>query len=506
MSSPVQDHDAGLSDHSSPRSSALPSRPPLGLLDAVSLVVGIIVGAGIFRLPKDVFANTPSAAAGLGLWVLGGVLAFVGALCYAELASTYPIAGGEYVYLRRAYGPFAGFCFAWAQLMVIRTGASVAPIAYVFGEYARELYDFGPHSKLIYVTASIVGLTLVNALGIHPGRRTQNLLTLAKLLGLGGVVLAGLWLYVQPSGGVLLLDTPASTTADGSLALALVAVLWAYSGWHETVYVVGDLRDRSRNLVPALLLGVLAVAAIYVAFNAALLAGLGLATVRQSEALGAVLFRRAFGRPGEVALTVLVVVSALGAINGMILTGGRFFAGFGELHPGFGWLGAGRTRRGAPLAALIAQAAVSLGMVGLVETGTHWRGWVADEAPRMGIALPLDFTAPADGFSALMAATAPVFWFFFLLTAGALLVLRVREPDRPRPFRVPLFPVVSVVFAGTCLLMLYASTAEAVRHRPAEAAVVAALMLLGLPAYALTRSAEWRPRGEGEHGSDAEKV
>jgi amino acid transporter len=461
-----------------------PSRPALGLLDAVSLVVGIIVGAGIFRTPSDIFANTPSAAAGLGMWALGGLLAVVGALCYAELATAYPSSSGEYLYLRRAYGPFAGFAFAWAQLAVIRTGASIAPVAYVFGEYARELYDLGPRSTLIYVTAAVVVLSVINALGIHPGRRTQNALTLAKVLGLAGVVLAGLWLAVR-SGGGRVVDPPAN--GEGSLVLALVLVLWAYSGWHEAAYVVADLRDRSRNLTRAILLGVAAVTVIYLAVNVALLAGLGLQGVRHSPAVASALLDRALGAPGKGVMALLVVVSALGATNGLILTGGRFFSGFGALHPGFGWLGAGRTRRGAPLVALVAQALVSLGMVALVETADRWKPWAAELAARAGVALPLDFTQPTDGFATLLAATAPVFWFFFLLTGVALVVLRVREPDRPRPFRVPLFPVVSVLFCGLCLFMLYESAAYAAFRRPAEALVVAVLLLLGLPAYALTR-------------------
>jgi amino acid transporter len=472
------------------------TKPALGLLDAVSLVVGIIVGSGIFQTPPLIFANVPGAAVGMGIWLAGGAIALVGALCYAELATAYPSAGGEYVYLRRAYGPGVGFAFAWAQLAVIRTGASIAPVAYVFAGYARQLYDLGPHSKLIYVTAAITGLTLVNALGIHPGRRTQNALTLAKLLGLGGLVLAGLWLWSRP-GQVLILHQP--PPADWSLVLALVLVLWTYSGWHETVYVVADLRDNARNLTRAILLGVAAVTAVYLVVNLALLAGLGLDGVRRSQAVASDLFERALGAPGKVAMAWLVVVSALGATNGLILAGGRFFAGFGEQHPGFGWLGGLRTGRGAPLVALVAQAAVSLGMVALVECGDAWRAWVAGAAQAVGVEVPLDFTAPADGFETLVACTGPVFWFFFLLTAGALLVLRVRDPDRPRPFRVPLFPVVSVLFCGACLFMLYESGAYALSRRPAEALVVAALLLLGLPAYALTRRREEPEHVEIEH-------
>lgn len=467
-------------------------KPALGLADVVSLGVGIIIGAGIFRLPKDVFANSPDVATGMGLWVLGGLLAAAGALCYAELASAYPHSSGEYVYLRKAYGPFVGFAFAWAMLTVIRTGASIAPIAYVFAEYAQRLHDFGPKSKLIYVTAAIGGLTLVNALGIHPGRRTQNTLTLAKVLGLAGIVVAGLYLYLPSS--ELIVPAPLAAKSDSSLLFALVLVLWAYSGWHEVAYVVADLRNHHRNFAWAILLGVGAVAVVYVAVNAALLAGLGWNDVRRSDAVGAELLKRALGAPGEKTLAALVIISTLGAVNGTILTGGRFFSGFGELHPGFGWLSGGRTRRGAPLVALVAQAAISLGMVVLVETGDVWKAWVAERLHGFGVDLPLDFAKPTDGFETLVACTAPVFWFFFLLTSGALFILRVKEPDRPRPFRVPAFPIVGVLFSACCLFMLYQSSVYAAQQRPAEAVVVGALLLLGLPVYVAGR------RGHFEQG------
>src|SRR4051812_9826092 len=322
------------------------AKPALGLADAVSLVVGIIVGSGLFMTPPGVFANVPSPLAGLCVWLAGGAVAAVGALVYAELATAYPSPAGEYVYLRRAYGPAVGFAFAWAQLAVIRTGASLAPIAYVFATHADRLYPLGPHSRLAYAAAAVGGLSVVNAFGIHPGRRTQNALTLAKVVGLGGLVVAGFWLAGSS-------PPPPATESRAAVSwpLALVLVLWTYSGWHEAAYVVADLRDRSRTFVRAILLGVAAVTAIYLLVNAALVAGLGFAGVRSSTVLASDLLDRALGPGGGQAMAWLVIVSTLGAINGLVLTGGRFFAGFGALHPGFAWLGGGRTARGAPLVA-----------------------------------------------------------------------------------------------------------------------------------------------------------
>jgi amino acid transporter len=474
-------------------SSSSPTKPALGLADVVSLSVGIIIGAAIFGFPWLIFSNVPDARTGMGLWVAGGAVALVGALVYAELASAYPTGSGEYVFLRRAYGPFVGFAFAWGQLAVIRTGASIAPIAYVFADYAKQLFDF-EHAKAVYVTASIAGLTLVNALGIHPGRRTQNALTLAKVLGLVGVILAGLWLFAARRSAPLG-HPPADPPVEYNWIFALVLILWAYSGWHEVAYVVADLRNNTRNFARAILLGVGTVTVIYLAVNLAYLGALGLEGVRQSKAVASEVLGQVLGDQGRVAMALLVVVSTLGAINGLILAGGRFFASFGAQHPGFGWLSEGRTRRGAPLAALIAQAAITLGMVALVETGDRWKPWVADVAGRMGVALPLDFAKPTDGFSTLVMCTAPVFWFFFLLTSVSFFVLRAKEPDHPRPFRVPLAPVVGALFCGACLFMLYQTIAYAISQRPAEAVVVVALLLAGLPVYFLARAGG---RAEGD--------
>src|SRR5207247_1704619 len=224
--------------------------------------------------------------------------------------------------------------------------------------------------------------------------RTQNTLTLAKALGLAGVIVAGLYLYLRPT-DELVIEPPADV--QPSFTMAMIAVLWAYSGWHEVAYVVADLRDFQRNFARAILLGVAAVAVVYLAFNAALLAGVGLNTVRTEEALGTVVAERAIGRPGELAIAILVIVSALGAVNGTILTGGRFFSGFGELHPGFGWLSGGRTRRGAPLVALVAQAVVSLGIVVLVEKGDVWKAWLAERLHLFGVEMPLDLETKTDG-------------------------------------------------------------------------------------------------------------
>src|SRR5688572_13504483 len=179
-------------------SSDNPDAPPHGhgvrltLWDTICLIVGIIIGASIYETSPSIFKSSGSAGMGMAAWALGGVVSLIGALCYAELASAYRTAGGDYTYLTRAYGPKMGFVFAWAELSVIRTGGSIAFMAYVFARYATEFYNLGPSSKLTYALLGIITLTFVNAIGVRPGRIVQNCLTMANIIGLSSIALIGL--------------------------------------------------------------------------------------------------------------------------------------------------------------------------------------------------------------------------------------------------------------------------------------------------------------------------
>ncbi len=505
----------------------------LSLWDTASIIVGIIVGVGIFVTPATVFNYAAGPWTALAIWGLGGLISLVGAFCFAELASTYPRSGGEYVYLTRAYGPPAGFLFAWAQLAVIRTGGSIAAVAYVFADYAAELWPLGPAGKVALAAAAIGGLTAVNIVGVRFGKGTQNLLTVTKMAGVGVIVLAGfLWaapaapvvregafvaaehgyvtlrgrggeLVQQPvapgaritlngsdrrAGDLLqpsdltpgvtvkaLVDPAApeagavrvkATTATGlgALALALIFVLWTYSGWHEGAYVAAEVENRRRNLPLALLLGTGAVSVLYLLVNAAYWAGLGYEAAADSPRVAAnVLGLLPWGR-GRQAMALLVVVSALGAINGMIFTSSRIYAELGADHRLFAPLARWSRRWGTPVRSLVVQAALCIGMVCVV--GLWFRG--------------------QGGFDVLLKCTAPVFCLFFLLTGVALLVLRFREPHTERPFTTPLYPFLPLVFCAFWGFMLVAS----VLYAPREAAVGLGVLLAGVPLYVLSRG--WR--------------
>ncbi len=426
---------------------AIPAR--LGLVDAVCIIVGIIIGVGIFETPAEVFHRAPGPWAALGLWALGGLIALAGALCFAELASTYPRSGGEYVYLSRAYGPTVGFLFGWAQLSVIRPG-SIAAVAYIFAVFAARLGGWGPDSLAIVGLAvlAIAFLTAINVLGVVLGTRTQNLLTLAKIVGLAAIVLVGFF-WAQPSDAAPLAPRPDTAWW---FAPAMIFILWTYSGWQEACYVAAEVKHNQRNLPRAILWGTLAVTAIYLLVNAACLVGLGFDSFRSESATKD--FLSLFASPMvQGVMCLLVMISALGGINGMIFTTARIYAEFGADHPPFTKLSRWSRRWGTPVHALVVQGGISLLMV--VGVGLIW--------------------GSRESFNSLVDGTAAVTWLFFLLTGLALFILRLREPGVFRPFRVPGYPVLPVFFCLSCAFMM----GGAIVHAPEKSFLGLAILVLG---------------------------
>jgi amino acid transporter len=453
----------------------------LGLWDALSLVVGIVVGTSIFRSSPQVFQNTIGPWQALAAWALGGGLSLVGALCYAELATTYPRSGGDYEYLTRAFGPWAGFLFGWAQLTAV-FAANVGIMAYAFGDYGVELLGLESRAAVWLAVAAIMGMTLLNAWTVHAGAATQNVLTAAKVLGLGAVILAGAKLAIAPrAADAAAPASPDAADAAPSFGLAMVFVLYAFGGWNDAALVAAEVRNRRHNLPLALVGGVAAITIIYLAMNAAYLT-LGFDAARRTATPAARLLEAAVGPLGAKFVSALVMISALGAINGMILSRSRIFAVMGEDHRAFSWLGGWHAGHGAPRASLAAQAAVTLAMVLVVGT-EHGRNAV-DAALRAIHAPGIPWGKFSGGFDTLLAATAPIFWALFFATGIAMVVLRQRDPGRERPFQAPLYPLTPLVFCGTCLFMLYRSAEFAGWLAAAASAPLAA----GLVLYLATRS------------------
>ncbi|HYO63294.1 MAG TPA: amino acid permease [Pyrinomonadaceae bacterium] len=425
--------------------------PTLSLKDAAAITIGIVVGAGIFRTPSLVAANAASEGEVMMVWLAGGLVSLVGALCYAELATAYPHAGGDYHFLTRAYGRPLAFLYGWSRIAVVQTG-SVALLAFVFGDYASQLLSLGPHSSALYAALIIAALTALNVLGVRQGSRTQNWLTAVEVLSLVIVIVAGLALATADTAAAPAAPSSSQAPAASSLGLALVFVLLTYGGWNEAAYVSAEVRGSRRNVAWALLLSIGVITALYMLVNWAYLRGLGLGGVAASEAVAADLMRRAAGERGAQFVSLLVAVSALTSANATIITGARTNYAMGRDFRLFDFLGRWHERANTPTNALLVQGVIALALV-------------------------LGGTLARQHFAMMVEYTAPVFWLFFLLTGLSLIVLRVREPNVERPFRVPLYPLTPLLFCAACVYMLRASLAYT--GKGALAGVV--VLLLGVP-------------------------
>lgn len=422
-------------------------RPTLSCLDAIAITVGIVVGVGIFETPSLIAANTGNGGLMTLAWILGGVISLVGALCCAELATTYPHPGGSYHYLMRAYGRPIAFLFAWARMTVIQPG-SIVLLCFVFGDYASQIFSLGPISSSIYATAALLLFTGLNLLGMRQGKWTQNALTLTKVLGLLLVVgVGGLGLTAA-------LPAPATNPTSVNFGLAMILVLLSYGGWNEAVYISAELRNVQRNMFRALVWSIAIISAIYLLVNLAYLNGLGISGMAGSEAVAADLMRRVLGTTGATIISLLIAIAALGSVNATVLTGARTNYALGQDFSRFRFLGQWNDRANTPSQALFVQAAICLGLILL---GT-WQ--------RKGFATMVDYTAP-------------VFWLFFLLTGVSLFILRSREPGVARPFRVPLYPLTPILFCLSCGYLLYASLA----YTGIGALVGVGVVLVGIPLF-----------------------
>lgn len=391
----------------------------------------MVIGAGIFKTSPMVAQSLPDAAQLYLAWALGGVLSFVGALCFAELAAAFPDAGGDYHFLRRAYGPRLGFLFAWSRFAVIHTG-SMALLGFVFGDYLAQAVDLSPwlgsHASALLAAALIAGLTALNLLGVRVGLGTQ--------LGLTALVIAGLLLLGTGAAAYQLAGQPAATqgaaTATSDWGVALVFVFLAYGGWSDAATLSAEMLDQRRGIVRALLLGLGLVMALYLLANWAYVRVLGLPGLARSEAPAAELMRHVFGRGAELAMVGVVTLTALAVMNATLIAGPRTtYAAARDLAAEWR-LAHWNARRGTPSAAVVATSAVALALVGL---GDLTRG----------------------GFSTMVDYLSPVYWFFLTLSGGALIVLRRREPERARPFRVPLYPWTPLLFSACSAYVLWAS-------------------------------------------------
>lgn len=418
----------------------------LGLLDSVAIIVGIIIGAGIFEATPTVASCAPDGWGVLALWLLGGVLSLAGALCYAELSSAYPNEGGDFVYLSRAFGRTAGFLFAWSQLVIVRPG-SIAAILFPFASYMESLYSpftgsaLEPHTRVIYVCSAIATLTLVNIFGVREGKTVQNVLTALKTTGLLLIVLAAIQAPDRHSLSV------GAASGSWNLNLALILVLFTYGGWNEIAYVAAEVKNPAKNMLRSLVGGVAAVTAVYLLVNWAFLSLLGHSAMSEAKAVAAEAIFFAWPAWAGDFVAILVCVSTLGAANGMIFTGARISYAFGREHRRFDWLARWSSRTGTPVRSLVLQGLLSAGVA-----------------------------IAAGSFDQSVVYTTAVVWTFYLGSGIALFRLRRSEPNTARPYKVTGHPYTTLVYCASCAFLIY----SAVLYDPKGTLIAVAILLSGL--------------------------
>ncbi len=432
----------------------------LTLFDAVMINAGTMIASAIFIVPASIAAAVPGSAMSTLVWIIGGAVSLLGALSVAELAAAYPEAGGQYAYLREAYGPVPAFLYGWANFAVINT-ASIAAIAVGFARYV----GFFTHSPLteaairVSAIASIVGLTLLNCRGVRLGATTQNVLTSLKIAALLALIVSS---FVLPGGAAANFQPlwPSGSVGQwiGPFGVAMVAVLWAYDGWIETTYVGSEIVDPGRNLPRSIILSTVIVVVLYVLASVAYTYVLSPAVVARSSLVASDAAKVTIGSAGAALVVVAILISTLGANNGIILTaaripyamarGGMFFRSQGLVH----------ARYGTPTVALLTQ------------------GVIASTLTAFG------------KYDQLFTYVVFAQFVFYALSAGAVIRLRKRAPQVARPYRTWGYPVTPIVFIAFAVWLVYNTIVET----PRDSAIGAGLILLGLPGYWY-----WKSDGKG---------
>lgn len=437
--------------------SSLPRR--LGLWSAVAVLVGSTIGSGIFRSPAGIADKLPGPLPLLIVWVAGGIFALCGALTLAEVAGAYPQTGGVYVYIREAWGRLAGFLFGWTELVLIRA-AALGAISTTFAEYMLRVTGRDPSvapfdSMVHYVAAAAILVTAsFNYVGLKWGSLVQNITTLAKTGALLLIIVLAFALGLPETGGHY---TPAIPTGSFSLmpfGLALVSVLWVYDGWADVSFVGGEVKDPERNLPRVLIYGTLIIIGLYLLANLAYLAVLPVEEIRRSKLVAADVAERVMGTPGVAFVSVAVMVSTFGTLNGSVMTGARvlfataadglLFKPIATVHPTY------KT----PSVAIVLEAV--LGVL-FVMIGT--------------------FEQLADAF---VTAIVP----FYAMAVASVFVFR-RRPGYAPPFRVPGYPVVPAIFIAATILLLGNAVLDPTSRYPTLA--VLGIILLGIPVFHFSR-------------------
>lgn len=422
----------------------------LGLFDATMLVMGGIIGSGIFMNPYVVAQQVHTPFLILGAWLFGGVIALLGAFIYAELAARLPQVGGQYAYLREAYHPLVAFLYGWCLLLVVQTGG-MAAVAVTFGRYFLELTGLALTDWLV-AAAALAVLTLVNCLGVRPGSTVQSMLMLLKIAAIVGLVVCGFWLAGeshltwQP-----LLDRPPGLPLLSAMAAAIIPVFFAYGGWQTSSFVAGEMRNPGRDLPRGLLLGVAGVIVLYLAVNLVCVHVLGAAGLAQTNAPASQVMRVVLGEKGAAVIAIGIAISTLGFLSQGILTAPRvYFA--------------------------MAEDGVFFKAVARLHPKTH--------VPVTAIALQGLFAiiiAFSGRYEQILNYVVSVDFIFFGLTATCLFGLRRREKARPPSagYRMPGHPWSTAFFVAACWLIVLNTFIA----YPQNTLIGLVILLAGIPAF-----------------------
>ncbi|MBC8090058.1 MAG: amino acid permease [Phycisphaerae bacterium] len=413
---------------------APPSDPPsslprqLGLFSAIAVLIGSTIGSGIFRSPAGIADKLPGPLPLMAVWITGGIFSLCGALTLAEIAGALPKTGGHFVFIREAWGRLPAFLYGWSELVIIRA-ASLGAISLTFAEYLLRGLGYDPgiapfDSYAHYVAAvALAVIAALNIVGLKWGALVQNLTTVAKYGGLLIIILLAFSLGLPKTGGHFTPAMPPGSFSVGMFGLALVSVLWAFDGWADLTKVAGEVADPRKTIPKALVLGTVAVVVIYVLANLAYLSVLSVDEIRGARLVAADVADRLVGPVGVTLVSVTVLLSTFGALNGVMLTGPRIFFAMADDGLFFRQVAAVHPKYKTPYVAILLAATIGIAFV-----------------------LFRSFEQLADIF-----VTASL--LFYIMSVGAVFALR-RRPDWNPPVRVPLYPVVPAMFVLATLFLL----------------------------------------------------
>ncbi len=424
----------------------------LGYWDSVAIIIAVVIGVGIFRVPAEVATYVTSPNLIIFAWLLGGVICLLGALCYGELSASFPETGGNYIYLRESYGRCVAFLFGWSELLVVRTG-SLAAVSFICAEHLQSF--LGIEKLSIKPTAAFVLLAIsaINMLGLRYGKGVQDVSTIVKMSALVGILLFGAF---SGKGEISHFHSPpvaVDITMASLFGLALIPVLWAYGGWHENTFVAGETKDPRRIIPLSLITGVLIVSSLYVAMNCLYIYVIPAPEMANAELIGSDVLYILYGARGRKILEALVIISSLGSINAIVMTGGRITYAMARDNAVFNYIGRIHARRGTPERAIFVNGAWSIVLV------------------------------IVGSFNKLLFFTGVLVWLFFGLAVAGVFVLRRKFPHIPRPYKVWGYPVVPALFALVCAALVVNTMAVYTY----QSAIGLGLLMTGVPVYLVSQ-------------------